>query len=97
MSAKRRKLIQSSKLPNDIGALVTDSVCKAMQTVGVGSPNASSTQIQAPENVARAIASDAAVQSSYTEALRTNVRERLKDDKNYTPEKYPKTTKFIKK
>uniref|UniRef100_A0A1A9WD07 BCL2-associated athanogene 6 n=1 Tax=Glossina brevipalpis TaxID=37001 RepID=A0A1A9WD07_9MUSC len=97
MSAKRRKLIQSSKLPNDIGALVGDSVCKAMQTVGVGSPSASSTQIQAPENVARAIASDAAVQSSYTEALRTNVRERLKDDENYTPEKYPKTTKFIKK
>uniref|UniRef100_A0A1B0C4D4 BCL2-associated athanogene 6 n=1 Tax=Glossina palpalis gambiensis TaxID=67801 RepID=A0A1B0C4D4_9MUSC len=97
MSAKRRKLIRSSKLPNDIGALVTDSVCKAMQTVGVGSPSASSTQIQALENVARAIASDAAVQSSYTEALRTNVRKRLKDDKNYTPEKYPKATKFIKK
>ncbi|XP_073840420.1 uncharacterized protein isoform X2 [Musca autumnalis] len=96
MSSKRRKLIQHTKPPTEIRALIADSVGKAIQNAGVGS-STSANQSQTPDEIARAIANDTAVQSSCTEAIRTQVRERLKKDPDYEAEKYPKSTKFIQK
>lgn len=96
MSSKRRKLVQNSKPPTEIGALIADSVRKAIQNPGLGS-STSANQAHTPEEVARAIASDAAVQSSCIDAVRTNVRERLKKDPDFEADKFPKSNKFIKK
>ncbi|KAM7358976.1 uncharacterized protein ACRADG_003747 isoform 5-T7 [Cochliomyia hominivorax] len=96
MSSKRRKLVQNSKPPTEIGALIADSVRKAIQNPELGT-STSANQTHTPEDVARAIASDAAVQSSCIDAVRTNVRERLKKDPDFEAEKFPKSNKFIKK
>ncbi|XP_065362467.1 large proline-rich protein BAG6 isoform X2 [Calliphora vicina] len=96
MSSKRRKLVQNSKPPTEIGALIADSVRKAIQNPGLGT-SAASNQTHTPEDVSRAIASDAAVQSSCIDAVRTNVRERLKKDPDFEADKFPKSNKFIKK
>ncbi|XP_061392235.1 mucin-19 [Musca vetustissima] len=96
MSSKRRKLVQHTKPPTEIRALIADSVGKAIQNAGVGSSTAAN-QSQTPEEIARAIANDTAVQSSCTDAIRTQVRERLEKDPDYQPEKYPKSAKFIQK
>ncbi|XP_037819756.1 LOW QUALITY PROTEIN: large proline-rich protein BAG6 [Lucilia sericata] len=96
MSSKRRKLVQNSKPPTEIGAIIADSVRKAIQNPGLGT-STSANQSHTPEDVARAIASDAAVQSSCIDAVRTNVRERLKKDPDFEADKFPKSNKFIKK
>lgn len=98
MSSKRRKLIQHSKPPTEIGAIIADSVSKAIHNTGLGTTTTtSSNQNQTSEDIARAIASDAAVQTSCTDALRTNVRERLKKDPDFEADKFPKSNKFIQK
>ncbi|XP_017465781.1 PREDICTED: large proline-rich protein bag6-B isoform X1 [Rhagoletis zephyria] len=99
MSAKRRKMIQNNKPPSDVSSLIARSVRKAIQTVG---PRASTTAASADgtptaEELTEAIANDATVQASYTEAVRTNVRERLKKDSDYKPDKYPHAAKFVNK
>ncbi|XP_023302811.2 large proline-rich protein bag6-B isoform X6 [Lucilia cuprina] len=94
MSSKRRKLVQNSKPPTEIGAIIADSVRKAIQNPGTST---TANQSHTPEDVARAIASDAAVQSSCIDAVRTNVRERLKKDPDFEADKFPKSNKFIKK
>uniref|UniRef100_A0A1I8NGB6 Large proline-rich protein BAG6 n=1 Tax=Musca domestica TaxID=7370 RepID=A0A1I8NGB6_MUSDO len=96
MSSKRRKLIQHTKPPTEIRALIADSVGKAIQNAGVGS-STSANQSQTPDDISLAIANDSAVQSTCTEAIRTQVRERLKKDPDFEPEKYPKSAKFIQK
>lgn len=96
MSSKRRKLIQHTKPPTEISALIADSVSKAIHNAGVGT-STTSNQTQTPDEIARVIANDATVQSSYTEAVRVNIRERLKKESDYEAEKFPKSTKFIQK
>ncbi|XP_013100529.1 large proline-rich protein bag6-A isoform X2 [Stomoxys calcitrans] len=96
MSSKRRKLVQHSKPPTEISALIADSVSKAIQNAGVGS-STSANQPQTPDEIARAIANDSSVQSACTESVRINVRERLKKEPDYEPEKFPKSAKFIQK
>ena len=96
MSSKRRKLIQNSKPPTEIGALIADSVRKAIQNPGQGT-SASGNPAHTPEDVARAIANDAAVQTACIDAVRTNVRERLKKDPDFEADKFPKSNNFIKK
>lgn len=95
MSSKRRKLIQNTKPPTELNSLIADTVTKAIETAGITSNAASNTPTAA--DIAGLIASDAGVQSSCTEAIRTNVRERLKKDPDYEAEKYPKSAKFIQK
>ncbi|KNC34293.1 hypothetical protein FF38_05962 [Lucilia cuprina] len=90
MSSKRRKLVQNSKPPTEIGAIIADSVRKAIQNPGTST---TANQSHTPEDVARAIASDAAVQSSCIDAVRTNVRERLKKDPDFEADKFPKSNK----
>ncbi|XP_075161945.1 uncharacterized protein LOC142234660 isoform X2 [Haematobia irritans] len=96
MSSKRRKLVQHTKPPTEINALIADSVSKAIQNAAVGS-STSSNQPQTPDEIARAIASDSAVQSACIDTVRVNVRERLKKEPDYEPEKFPKSAKFIQK
>ncbi|XP_030380117.1 large proline-rich protein bag6 isoform X2 [Scaptodrosophila lebanonensis] len=93
MSAKRRKIIQSEKPGSSVESLIASGVQRAMQSTGVGAPTASSGSLTADAVIA-AIAHDATVQGSFTEAVRGNTRERLKKDVDYKPGKYPQINKF---
>ncbi|XP_032290296.1 large proline-rich protein BAG6 isoform X2 [Drosophila virilis] len=94
MSAKRRKIIQSEKPPN-VECLIASGVQRALQSTGLSGPNGPGVNAAVnPDVVINAIAHDAVVQASYTEAVRSNARERLKQDIDYKPGKYPQIAKF---
>lgn len=95
MSAKRRKIIQSEKPSQNVECLIASGVQRAIQSAGLATSNAPGGQpLVNPDVVIGAIAHDAAVQASYTEAVRNNARERLKQDIDYKPSKYPQIAKF---
>ncbi|KAH8240098.1 hypothetical protein KR032_011191 [Drosophila birchii] len=95
MSAKRRKIIQSEKPTASVECLIASGVQRAIQNSGLGSVNgsASSSSISA-DTVIGSIAHDTATQASYTDAVRSIVRERIKQDADYKPNKYPQIAKF---
>ncbi|KAH8293774.1 hypothetical protein KR054_004367 [Drosophila jambulina] len=95
MSAKRRKIIQSEKPTASVECLIASGVQRAIQNSGLGSVNgsAASSSISA-DTVIGSIAHDAATQASYTDAVRSIVRERIKQDADYKPNKYPQIAKF---
>ncbi|XP_053955682.1 large proline-rich protein bag6-B isoform X1 [Anastrepha ludens] len=97
MSAKRRKMIQNNKPPTEISSLIARSVRKAIQTVGPRASTTATTETLTADEITETIANDVAVNASYTEAVRTHVRERLKKDSDYKPDKYPHATKFVNK
>lgn len=92
MSAKRRKLVTNSKPPADVNALLSDGVRRALQNVGASSSNPSSV-----DEMTAAISSDPSAQLSYREALRSNIQERLKTDPDFTPDKFPNSSKYFNK
>lgn len=100
MNAKRRKMIQNSKPPANINALISSGVNIAIQSV-VGNGAASTSTVvrtgQTPAEIAESIANDTSVQNSYKEAVRDSIRERVQNDPNYIPEKYPKINELVKK
>nr|XP_017027480.1 large proline-rich protein BAG6 isoform X3 [Drosophila kikkawai] len=95
MSAKRRKIIQSEKPTASVECLIASGVQRALQNSGLGGSNgsASSSSISA-DTVIGSIAHDASTQASYTDAVRSIVRERIKQDADYKPNKYPQIAKF---
>ncbi|XP_011180741.2 large proline-rich protein bag6-B isoform X3 [Zeugodacus cucurbitae] len=97
MSAKRRKMIQNNKPPADINSLIARSVRKAIQTVGPRASTTAAAESLTAEEITEAIANDATVNTSFREAVRTNVRERLQKDNNFKADKFPHTAKFINK
>lgn len=97
MSAKRRKIIQNEKSSN-VECLISSGVQRALQNSGLAGTNGGGVgnvnPTVNPDVVINAIAHDAVVQASYTEAVRNSARERLKQDIDYNPSKYPQITKF---
>ncbi|BFF97778.1 large proline-rich protein BAG6 [Drosophila madeirensis] len=96
MSAKRRKIIQSDKPTASVECLIASGVQRAIQSAGLG-VSANGTAASSAVNVDAVIDTmthDAAIQASYTDAMRSNVRERIKQDVDYTPSKYPQIAKF---
>ncbi|EDW73150.2 uncharacterized protein Dwil_GK17390 [Drosophila willistoni] len=96
MSAKRRKVIQAEKPTPTVECLIANGVQRAMQGAGINSGNASASSSSSisPDAVIDAIANDDGIQATYTEAVRTNTRERIKQDVDYSPNKYPQIAKF---
>ncbi|KAH8317707.1 hypothetical protein KR074_006467 [Drosophila pseudoananassae] len=93
MSAKRRKIIQSDKPTATVECLIASGVQRAIQSAGLGANGSSSSSINT-DSVIGSIAHDAAIQASYTDAVRNSVRERIKQDVDYKASKYPQMTKF---
>ncbi|KAH8302023.1 hypothetical protein KR044_001901 [Drosophila immigrans] len=97
MSAKRRKIIQTEKPSSSVECLIASGVQRAIQSTGLSVPNGQGgggLPAVNPDLVIGAIAHDAVVQAAYTEAVRTNARERIKQDNDYKPSKYPQIAKF---
>lgn len=94
MSAKRRKIIQSDKPTASVECLIASGVQRAIQSAGLGANGSTSSSSINTDSVIGSIAHDAAIQASYTDAVRNSVRERIKQDVDYKPSKYPQMTKF---
>ncbi|XP_017039593.1 large proline-rich protein bag6-A isoform X2 [Drosophila ficusphila] len=95
MSAKRRKIIQSEKPTATVECLIANGVQRAIQGAGLGgtSGSASSSSIST-DAVIGSIAHDAAIQASYTDAVRSGLKERIKQDADFKASKYPQIAKF---
>ncbi|KAL7733200.1 hypothetical protein ACLKA6_004712 [Drosophila palustris] len=95
MSAKRRKIIQTEKPSSNVECLIASGVQRAIQSTGLGAQNATGgNPVVNPDLVISAIAHDAVVQASYTDSVRSNARERIKQDVDYKASKYPQIAKF---
>ena len=84
-------MINNAKPSTDIPTLLTDGVRTSIKESGI---NANNSNVNV-EEVTAAIINDPAIQSSYREAVNTNIQERLKTDKDFNPTKFPNTSKFF--
>lgn len=91
MSSKRRKLISTTKASPDVPTLVSEGVRRVVQSSGLTSTNPNITI----DEVSAAISTDTAVQSSYREAMKSSVQERLKNDPDYNAERFPNSSKYF--
>lgn len=91
MSSKRRKLISTTKASPDVPTLVSEGVRRVVQSSGLNSTNPNITI----DDVTAAISTDTAVQSSYREAMKSSVQERLKNDPDYNAERFPNSSKYF--
>lgn len=111
MSSKRRKLIAETKPPSDVPSLIADNVRQAFHGAAINPatvvPASAAAAAAGGSGVAghpgsldefsNAIADDAALHSSYCEAMRTSVRERLAKDPNYDAKRFPNCSKYFEK
>ncbi|KAL1396529.1 hypothetical protein pipiens_000034, partial [Culex pipiens pipiens] len=111
MSSKRRKLIAETKPPSDVPSLIADNVREAFHGAAINPASvvpASAVAAAGGSGVAggfpsslsefsSTIADDAALHSSYCEAMRASVRERLAKDPNYDAKRFPNCSKYFEK
>lgn len=110
MSSKRRKLIAETKPPSDVPSLISDGVRQAFHSTGINPASASSSNSNAGasntvttngavtlDELANTISDDAALQSSYCEAMKSSIRERLAKDPDYDAKRFPNCTKYFEK
>lgn len=101
MSSKRRKVLLSKKPSTNVQYLIAEDVRNAISTndkSGPSSSNAgssSSTAVPVDEIVA-AISHDPSIQSAYKDEIKGNISQRLKNDADFEPEKYPNSSKYFK-
>lgn len=91
MSSKRRKIISESKPSMDVTNMLSDGVRNAIATSGISSTST----MPLVDEISSTIASDPAVQNSYKEALKANARERIKNDPDFSSEKFPNSSKYF--
>ena len=110
MSSKRRKLIAETKPPSDVPSLIADGVRQAFHGAGInpatvvpaavagaaGTAGAGGSGSSLDE-LANTIGDDAALNSSYCEAMRASVRERLAKDPDYDAKRFPNCSKYFEK
>lgn len=113
MSSKRRKLIAETKPAADVPSLIVDGVRQAFHGAGInpatvgaasgiaaaaaasgGSATGGPTTL---DEFANTISDDAALNSSYCEAMKASVRERLAKDPNYDAKRFPNCSKYFEK
>lgn len=106
MSSKRRKLIAETKPPSDVTSLIADGVRQAFHgaavnpavvSAGAAGGSGPSAPPASLDELANTIADDAALHSSYCEAMRASVRERLAKDPNYDAKRFPNCSKYFEK
>lgn len=90
MSAKRRKLIESSKPDLKLDTIMSQTVCQTLGSAGF--------LTTAPlAEIADSIVNDSSVQTSIRETIISSVSDRLRTDPNYNGSKYPNIEKCFKK
>ncbi|XP_050292719.1 large proline-rich protein bag6-B isoform X2 [Anthonomus grandis grandis] len=88
MPSKKRKLIEKAKPDGSISDIITDSVRQAVTAVGL--------QSVAPlEEVAQAAGESLEIQTAFRSLLQSTVRSNLENNEDFTPERYPNTSRFF--
>lgn len=90
MSAKRRKLIESSKPDLKLDTLLSQNICQTLGTSGF-------TATAPLSEISDSVINDSSVQTSLRETITTSVSDRLRSDPNYNESKYPNIEKCFKK
>jgi large proline-rich protein BAG6 len=86
MSNKRRKLVSSGKPQGSVSQVIGKAVASAAAAVGVSNT----------EQLAKAAASDSAVQSAYKEEVKKSVQQQLSLNPDFSAERYPNANKYFK-
>lgn len=89
MTSKRRKLITDRKTPVDIPNMLADGIRCAITASGVPPTNTS------VADIANSIVSDTTLQTSYKEALKSTVQDRLKNDADFDADRFPNSSKYF--
>lgn len=89
MSSKRRKLISDRKPPVDIPNMLSDGIRCAITTAAVP-PTTTSVA-----DITNSIVTDPMLQTSYKEALKSTVQDRLKNESDFNADRFPNSSKFF--
>ncbi len=74
----------------DLKAVIPENIKKAAQLAGVE-------PMTSQEEITRDVAANSALCSAYENQICDSVQQRLEQDPDYVPEKYPKSERFFKK
>ncbi|XP_060519492.1 large proline-rich protein bag6 isoform X2 [Cylas formicarius] len=88
MPSKRRKLISSSKPSGNLSEVITESVRQAVTTTGL-------TTVAPLETVAVAAGTSTDIQNAYRTLLRNSVQANLRDNEDFTPERFPNASNYF--
>ncbi|KAJ8968598.1 hypothetical protein NQ317_004414 [Molorchus minor] len=88
MPSKRRKIVNSAKPQGSLPQVITESVRQAVTATGLATA--------APlEAVAQAAGASAEIQGAYRSLLRTSVQASLRDNEDFTPERFPNAANYF--
>ncbi|XP_076263344.1 large proline-rich protein bag6-A isoform X2 [Rhynchophorus ferrugineus] len=88
MPSKRRKLVNKSKPQGSLPQVISDSVREAVTATGLTSA--------APLDVVTEAAGQSIdIQTAYRTLLRQTVQANLRDNEDFTPERFPNTSKYF--
>ncbi|KAJ8927917.1 hypothetical protein NQ314_019547, partial [Rhamnusium bicolor] len=89
MPSKRRKIVNSSKPQGSLPQVITESVRQAVTATGLSSA--------APvETVAQAAGASPEIQAAYRNLLRSSVQASLRDNEDFTPDRFPNASNYFK-
>lgn len=88
MPSKRRKIVTSSKPQGSLPQVITESVRQAVTATGLST-------VAPLETVAQAAGASLEIQSAYRSLLRTNVQANLRDNEDFTPERFPNAANYF--
>jgi hypothetical protein len=101
MASKRRKVLLSKKPSTNVQHLIADDVRSALHTTNKSGPSSSSGGSSSSNNapideIVSSISNDPSIQNAYKDEVKGNLSQRLKNDPDYEPEKYPNSSKYFK-
>ncbi|KAF2889472.1 hypothetical protein ILUMI_16701 [Ignelater luminosus] len=88
MPSKRRKIVASSKPQGSLPQVITESVRRAVTATGL-------TNVAPLDVVSQAAGADINIQSAYRDLLRSSVQSGLRDNEDFTPERFPNASNYF--
>lgn len=88
MPTKRRKIVTNSKPSSNLSQVIADTMTTALGEAGVSTSS---------DAIAQSAAADPQLRVAFREQVRSQVRDRLQSNADYSSERYPNATKFFEK
>ncbi|XP_064215917.1 large proline-rich protein BAG6 isoform X2 [Tribolium castaneum] len=89
MPTKRRKIVNSTKPQGSLPQVIAESVRRAVTVTGLSS-------VAPVEAVSQGAGESLDVQAAYRSLLRTTVQSALRDNEDFTPERFPNASTYFK-
>jgi hypothetical protein len=89
MPTKRRKIVNSTKPQGSLPQVIAESVRRAVTASGLAS-------VAPLEVVSQGAGDSADIQTAYRNLLRTTVQTALRDNEDFTPERFPNASTYFK-